>query len=674
MRYAAFISYSHNDRRWAEWLHRRIERFRPPRNAGVGRREDSVGQLRPVFLDRAELSSSADLASSVQAALTDSNALIVICSPTAAASRWVNEEVRQFKALGRGPRIFSLVVEGEPATGECFPPALRFEVDDGQVTSRPAREPLAADVRPGMDDRASAALKIIAGLLELPYDALRQRDMLRRHRQLALIASASAVGCLAFAALAVLALYSRSEAIHQRARAEQQTLTAQRTADFMKSLFAVSDPGESRGNTITAREVLDRGARQIDAQLRETPLVRAELSTTLGEVYTSLGLYDEGLQLLTRASEVPSRPPDQQAQTLIAAGELQTLRGDYAAAGRLLDRAGADLRSANPLDLKLEVRWLGAQGDLFNWQDDAGRARSNFDRAVRLSRQAGVGGTQRARLLQGLAQSDMAEGHFGTAAQELQQALSEQVATTGEWHPRVSEILSDLGSAVYLQGRRETAIPYYRRCLEIDRRILGPSHPGTAPTLNNLARMLLETRQFDEAGSLLQHSIDIRKGKVLDTDESMAFAFSNLALVRLNQSRFDDARSLFQRSLAAAIVSRNRLHGPILTDLADLECRTGEYAQGQRRLDEAAELVARRYPDETWRRAHVDMVRTGCLTAEGKYLDAEKLMAGAMPVEMRKWPRDTIYGHDALVRAEQLYARMGQPVRAAQFRAQLAQR
>ena len=671
MRYAAFISYSHRDRRWAQWLHRRIEHFRLPRDVG----NDNVVQLRPVFLDRAELPSSADLASSVHAALVESRALIVICSPASAASRWVNEEVRQFKALGRGHRIFCLVVAGEPATGECFAPALRFEVENGQVSSHPAPEPLAADIRPGMDDRSSASLKIIAGLLELPYDRLRQREQVRHQRKLVIITSASALGCVIFAALAVLAWHARNEADVQRKRAEQQSLTAQRTAEFMKSLFMVSDPSEARGNSITAREVLDRGAHQIDAQLRDTPLIRAQLATTLGEVYANLGLYDEGLRLLQRSSQVAARPSDQQVETLIATGEVQTFRANYSEAQHELNRAEAILRNATPPDPQLQIRLLTAYGELFNSQDDSSHARPYFERALALSHQPGqTTSGQRSRLLQGLAQSDMTDGQFETAEMTLKQALTDQIAATGELHPRVTDILSDLGSTAYFRGRRSKAIPYYRRCLEIDRRIMGQNHPGTAPTINNLARMLLETRQFEEAGRLLQESIDIRKGQVLDTDQAMGFTFSNLAIVRMNQDRLDEARALFQRGLAAAIVNKHRLHGPILTDLADVECRAGDYEQGLRLLDEAAGIVAARYPDEAWRSAHVNMVRAGCLAGLKRYPEAEKLLLAALPVEMQKWPADTMYGHDALLRAEKLYTRMGQPQRAAQFRARLAQR
>jgi len=619
--------------------------------------------------------SSADLASTVQASLNDSQALIVICSPASAASRWVNEEIRQFKVLGRSQRIFSLVVDGEPATGECFPPALRFEVEDGQVTSKPAHEPLAADVRPGMDDRTSAALKIIAGLLGVPYDHLRQRELIHRQRRLALIASASALGCLAFATLALLALHARSEAERQRALAEQQSLTARRTADFMKSLFMVSDPSEARGNSITAREVLDRGARQIDSQLRETPLVRAELGTTLGEVYASLGLYNEALKLLQQASQIPGRPAEQQALTLIAAGELHTLRADYPSAQQALEHAASTLHAADSSNPQLQVRLLGAYGELFNSQDDSSRARSYFEQALAEAHKLGLeNAAQRARLLQGAAQSDIAEQRLDAGEKELQLALTEQVAATGELHPRVSEILSDLGSLMYFRGRREAAIPYYRRCVEIDRKILGRNHPSTAPTINNLARMLLETRQFEEAGRLLQESIDVRKGKVLATNEAMAFTFSNLAIVRMNQDKQPEAVNLFQRGLAAAIINKHRLHGPILTDLADVECRTGEYEQGLRRLDEAAGIVAARYPDEPWRSAHVDMIKAGCLIGMKRYQEADKLLTQAIPVEMKKWPAETMYGHDALIRADQLYTRLGQPQRAARFRTQLSQR
>ena len=169
-KYRAFISYSHSDEKWARWLHRRLETYRLPRNL-VGR-ETAFGpvpaRFTPVFRDRDELATATSLGATLVAALEQSACQIVICSPKAAQSRWVNEEILTFKRLGREDRIFCLVVAGEPgvsadparAAEECFPPALIRKLGpDGELTEERG-EPIAADVRPGKDRPATAMLKL----------------------------------------------------------------------------------------------------------------------------------------------------------------------------------------------------------------------------------------------------------------------------------------------------------------------------------------------------------------------------------------------------------------------------------------------------------------------------------------------------------------------------------
>jgi hypothetical protein len=156
MQYRAFISYSHVDRRWARWLHRALESYRPPRSLQRPLEASSSRPLAPIFCDRDELPSSANLSEAVNEALQSSERLIVICSPSAAASRWVNEEIRVFRRLGRTERILCLIVGGEPRAGgdvECFPEALTDSAED----VGPTREPVAADARPGGDGRSRPA-------------------------------------------------------------------------------------------------------------------------------------------------------------------------------------------------------------------------------------------------------------------------------------------------------------------------------------------------------------------------------------------------------------------------------------------------------------------------------------------------------------------------------------
>jgi len=188
-KYWGFLSYSHHDERWARWLHRSIERFPVPRALVGGRTSFGARprRLAPIFRDRDELASSGDLSKEIQDALRQSRFLIVVCSPTAAVSRWVNEEIVAFKVLGRADRVLALIVDGEPHATErpeegrleAFPRALRFVVGaSGELTSKPA-EPLAADARHQGDGPSRALSKLLAGMLdhmERPTCACRDAD------------------------------------------------------------------------------------------------------------------------------------------------------------------------------------------------------------------------------------------------------------------------------------------------------------------------------------------------------------------------------------------------------------------------------------------------------------------------------------------------------------------
>lgn len=669
--YVAFVSYSHRDRKWAEWLHRSIENYRVPRDysARAATLGDAQPSLRPVFLDREELPTSPDLAQTVRAALQQSRFLIVVCSPDGARSRWVNEEVRIFKEAGHADRILCVIVGGDPAAAsgtpaDCYPPAMRLRARAGHLTDEPDVEPLAADLRPGRDDRRAALLRIVAGILGVPLDHLRHREQSRRHRRMAWIAATSTIGCVGLGALSAYALYARADAVRQRRVAEQQSLTARRTTEFLKSLFVVSDPSEARGNTITAREVLDRGARQIATQLKDEPLVRADLATTLGEVYAGLGLLRDGEQLLQQAGSAAGQSPELAARQAVALGEVRYQRGDYSAALEQLVRAEALLRPSTSSTPQLAARLQIALGDVYIRREELGESRAQFQRALATAAQiAEDRGELRARALAGIAQADAYDGQLEQAAAELRAALAARLALSGELHPRTADILSDIGSVEYLQGHAAAAASYYRRALEVDRRVLGVQHPDYASTLSNLARVQLERRRFAEAHALLTESMNARATQVVATEDDMAFVYSNLALADIGLGELRAAEQLFHKALAAAIANRHRLHGPILTDLADVECRTGRYRAGLARLEEARPIVAARYPDDAWRSAHLDNVRAGCLAGMARGAEAARLMTASLAVVLKKWPPDSLYGHDALQRAVRVYALAGDEAR-----------
>ena len=153
-KYWAFVSYSHADKKWGDWLHSALETFKVPKalaTADPGSGELFPSKIFPVFRDREELPTSSDLGSMIALALEHSRYLIVICSPRAAKSRWVNQEILDFKRLGGTERILALIVDGEPnaadgkpgfsAEAECFPEAMKYALEQTGVptgTSQPS--------------------------------------------------------------------------------------------------------------------------------------------------------------------------------------------------------------------------------------------------------------------------------------------------------------------------------------------------------------------------------------------------------------------------------------------------------------------------------------------------------------------------------------------------------
>jgi hypothetical protein len=138
--YRAFISYSHADQAWCDWLHKGLESFRIP--SDLRGRLTAAGpvprHLRPVFRDRTDFCAG-PLTEQTIAALKESQFLIVIASPRSAKSDYVNEEIRLFKSFGGKGRVLPLIVEGQPP--ECFAPDLNENVAGDVNNTRFTSEP-----------------------------------------------------------------------------------------------------------------------------------------------------------------------------------------------------------------------------------------------------------------------------------------------------------------------------------------------------------------------------------------------------------------------------------------------------------------------------------------------------------------------------------------------------
>lgn len=223
--YDAFISYRHveRDRQWAEWLIHALESYRVPKAL---RQRGLPPRLRKVFRDEDEVPASSDLNDQIREALIASRFLIVICSAFTPRSKWVEREIEIFNDLGRGDQVLALLTEGEP--GDSFPSAMlvrKRQVDGADGTTqivKEDKEPLAADVRPRKGQSVEklkrfALLRLIAVILGVKFDDLRQRDQEReRHGRLALGTAAAAVLLLAGGASLLYWNVTRPSTAHYR--------------------------------------------------------------------------------------------------------------------------------------------------------------------------------------------------------------------------------------------------------------------------------------------------------------------------------------------------------------------------------------------------------------------------------------------------------------------------
>ena len=660
-RYRAFISYSHRDARWATWLHRALERYQLPRRL-VGR-VTAAGvvpkRIAPVFRDREELPSAADLGRTVNAALEQSASLIVVCSPAAAQSRWVNAEIRAFQQLGRSDRIFCLIVDGDPggvAGPPCFPEALltRGSDDGGTV------EPIGADVRPEKDRRTTALLKLIAGIVGVGLDELARRDLQRRNRRLAAISVAAVAGMGVATVLAAVALIARNEAEQQRARAQVEATTAEQTSEFLVQLFEVADPGENRGNTITAREILDRGAARIDGDLAAQPVVRANLMRTIGRVYTGLGLYEPATDLLKRAlairNEIGTAPTPETVATANALGEALFEKGEYEAAEAVYTDA---LRAAQALYAGGDAavtRALCGVGLVRIRLDDYKGAEARFvaalamDRRLHGDRHPDVG-----RSLAGLAGALVYQERFAESEAVLREALDIRRRTLGTDHPLVAQTLSDLGWALSLAGRSKDAEPLWREATDLYRRILGNDHPFVSTLLNNLARVELERAELTDAEKLLNEGLAIDRKRLDPDHDDFVYSLNNLGLVKLSLRQYDAAVPLLGEALRIGKIHQHRMLGQVYSNLAEAYRRVGRPTDALAAIDAARPLLTDLYPNDPWYLANVASIEGAVLGARGDLKTAERLLLDSYPVIEKRWGGDGLFTQLAAHRLSEFY-------------------
>jgi len=429
-----------------------------------------------------------------------------------------------------------------------------------------------------------------------PSTVYRAKKFVRRHRFGVVAAAALVLLLLAFGVtMAVQAeriARERDRANQEAVRATEEAATAKQVSDFLVGLFQVSNPSEARGSTITAREVLDRGAKKAEAELAGQPLVQARLMNTMGRVYDQLGLYDQALPLLEAALATQRRLLGEQhfdvAMSVADLGTVRWHRGEYDAARALLEEALAMRERLLGPEAPLVADSLHKLGNLLYSRGDYDAGRRLLDRALAIREKNTPGGADVAATLNSLGAIAYRRGNYAEAGRLWDRTLAIREKTLGPDHPSVAQTLNNLAIVHTFTNDPAGARPLLERAIGIQQKVLGPKHPDLASGLMNLGDVLSALGDDTAARPYYERAVAILEEASPGNPERARF-LDRLGRLTLKQGDAAAARRFYERSLAL----RERVLGPGNHAVADSLAGLADCARHEGRAAEAVTLYAR---------------------------------------------------------------------------------
>jgi serine/threonine protein kinase/Tfp pilus assembly protein PilF len=388
-----------------------------------------------------------------------------------------------------------------------------------------------------------------AVLAQPPSTLYQARKLIARHK-LAFTFAVTLLVLLSTIA-AVMTIQARRIA-GERNRANLEAQTSKQVSDFLTGLFEISDPTNARGSTVTARELLDRGAERVDRDLKNQPITQARMQYTLGSVFISLGLYEKASGLLEQAVRTQESQfgPDHKTTT----ESLDRLASAYQGAG--------DYAKAEPL----------------------------FRRVVTATeKNYGPDRTETAMALNNLAVICTLHGNMDEALRLFQRALAIDQKQFAPDNPKIGNDLNNLGALYSVLGRNEEAVENLRKALAIREKGLPADHPDVAETLGDLGVALWRLKRYPEAAAALERSLAIWQ-KILGPDhDEVGRAMTNLANVYSDEGRLSEAERLYVRALEI----REKALGPGHPDVAHSLARLASLRGKQAKYEEAVRMFNR---------------------------------------------------------------------------------
>ena len=467
----------------------------------------------------------------------------------------------------------------------------------------------------------------------------------------------------------------RDRAVRAESEARREASTAREVSDFLVELFEVSDPGEARGNSITAREILDEGAARVQQELGEQPAVQARLMNTIGAVYQNLGLYDRADTLVNEALRLRETAlgmdDPQVAESLIQKAWLLREKGRDEDALPLVERALEIQRAAygekHP-DINTTLYHLASIAEELG---DTETAIERFREVLRLDEELlGPDHPKVPESMNNLAIALAMHGDYEEAEQLYRESLRLNREILGADHPEVATSAANLSNLLFNTGNRDEGLALAEEAYDIRKRVLGPEHPHTAIAAGNLGIKYFGLKRYDEAERLLQESLRVKQKSNGERHPSTAHAWILLGLAQLGRDDAVAAETSYAEALSIYRETMPVGHNTIARSLYGL----GSALTQQGRLDEAEPLLEeslsiRREALPAGHREIAESLRgLGELrTRTGEYEAAEALLVEAYESLVENYGAESSRSQRAAGRLSDLFTASGDSARAAEY-------
>jgi serine/threonine-protein kinase len=484
-------------------------------------------------------------------------------------------------------------------------------------------ERMIEDVRRHLD-----GMPVLARPATLRY---RSGKFIRRHTA-PLAAAASVVLLLA----GLTGFYTRQLA-NERDNARQEARKTEEVKGFVLSLFETNDPTLSRGEDISARDLLDAGAERVDTELADQPEIQSEMYTVVAGLYEELGIYDQALALWEKAIPIQRDLEEQEllAETLSRYGFTLNDMGRTEEAKPAL-REALQLRRERPDDPEAVASSLNQLGMFLAYEGEYEEAAALLRESIEIRETLFEEDTpELAVSMANLGLTVKWNGDFDEAEVHYRRALDIRERTIGRMHPDYAVNLDNLGVLLGQRGDYADSENCFLEALAIRREMLGEEHPDVALSLNNLATLYRVQGRLDEAEPMYRQVLELNTRIFGPEHRRVATNLTNLASVELARGHVPEARELFERSLAIRRASLGNDHIDVainLNHLAGILCELGDLPRADRYSAEAVEIARSAVGEKSFQLAQCLHIRGDVLFRRGGYGEAREYLEEALAI------------------------------------------